>query len=262
MKRNVIYILLFTQLIINAQSVQTTNPVRFLALGDSYTIGQSVVEEDRWPVQLVAALEENGNTIEELKIIAQTGWRTDNLITAINNVQPDSNYNLVSLLIGVNNQYQVREFSQYETEFEQLLSKAVALAGGKKESVFVVSIPDYGYTPFGESNQETISAEIDMYNLKGSEIADNYDIPFVNITPVSREGLDKPEYVAGDNLHPSEQMYTKWVDLILPLIRVTTSIDDYKPDDQVNVVSSVSNGVLHLNSALNLIDASVMSIVL
>ncbi|MGB3079290.1 MAG: GDSL-type esterase/lipase family protein [Saprospiraceae bacterium] len=203
------------------QKLQIQSPVRFLALGDSYTIGQSVSPTLRWPVQLSDSLIARGYALDTLKIIATTGWRTDNLINAIKNQHLEfQNYNLVSLLIGVNNQYQGRPFSQYVAEFPALLDSAIHYAGGDKSKVFIVSIPDYAYTPFGQqsSNPGQISAEIDQYNAFVKQIADNLQIAFFDITPISRLGLQHPNYVANDGLHPSGIQYTEWVKLILEYI--------------------------------------------
>ncbi|MBK9980835.1 MAG: T9SS type A sorting domain-containing protein [Saprospiraceae bacterium] len=203
------------------QRLQIQSPVRFLALGDSYTIGQSVSPTLRWPVQLSDSLIARGYALDTLKIIATTGWRTDNLINAIKNQHLEfQNYNLVSLLIGVNNQYQGRPFSQYVAEFPALLDSAIHYAGGDKSKVFIVSIPDYAYTPFGQqsSNPGQISAEIDQYNAFVKQIADNLQIAFFDITPISRLGLQHPNYVANDGLHPSGIQYTEWVKLILEYI--------------------------------------------
>jgi len=210
-----------------AQEFVVKSPLRFLALGDSYTIGQSVAEEDRWPNQLAAALQLQGVAIEEVKIIAQTGWRTDNLWSMIAGLDPDPSYNLVSLLIGVNNQYQGVDIELYPSEFRQLLEKAIDLCSGQKESVFVVSIPDYGYTPFGASTREQISLEIDQYNNINKQISEDLGVKYFNITDISRQALEKPEYIATDNLHPSGEMYAKWVELILKSVRIdrSTSIE-------------------------------------
>ncbi|MEP6793086.1 MAG: GDSL-type esterase/lipase family protein [Saprospiraceae bacterium] len=203
------------------QTLQIQSPVRFLALGDSYTIGQSVAPTLRWPVQLSDSLQARGIPTDTLRIIATTGWRTDNLINAIKNQHlENNNYNLVSLLIGVNNQYQGRPFSQYVAEFPALVDSAIRFAGGDKTKVFIVSIPDYAYTPFGQqsSNPGQISAEIDQYNTYAKQIADNLQIAFFDITPISRLGLQHPSYVANDGLHPSGIQYTEWVKLILEYI--------------------------------------------
>lgn len=221
-----------------AQQVKVESPVRFLALGDSYTIGQGVVEADRWPVQLVNRLQDQGISVEELKIIARTGWRTDDLLSAIAAENPAANYNLVSLLIGVNNQYQRKDISVYPVEFRQLLSKAIELCGGRKSGVFVLSIPDYGYTPFGASNQTTISAEIDEYNRINREIANEFGVAYFDITPISREALAKPGYLASDQLHPSGEMYARWVDLMFSgngIVISTTAVSGIRENREAEV---------------------------
>jgi lysophospholipase L1-like esterase len=218
-----------------SQDLKPTSPIRFLALGDSYTIGQSVPVQLRWPVQLLDSLEVRGFETDTLRIIATTGWRTDNLINAINNKNLEAeNYNLVSLLIGVNNQYQNRPFSQYVTEFPALLDSAIRYAGGDASRVFVVSIPDYAYTPFGQGQDPAeISMELDEYNAYNRSIAETYGITYFDITPISRQGLDIPSYVASDGLHPSGEQYTKWVELMLEYIdeqiTSTESIPAFQP---------------------------------
>ncbi|WP_017731862.1 SGNH/GDSL hydrolase family protein [Nafulsella turpanensis] len=195
---------------------ETENAVSYLALGDSYTIGESVAEAERFPVILANELEEAGVEVMGPKIIAQTGWTTGDLLAAIEAAElAGQEFDLVSLLIGVNNQYQGRSLEEYEAEFRLLLNKSIELAGGEKENVFVVSIPDYGYTPFGEARQETISEQIDSFNTINKEIAAEEGIRYFNITPISRQGLEQPALVADDGLHPSGAMYQLWIDLIL-----------------------------------------------
>ena len=189
--------------------------IRYLAIGDSYTIGERVATNERYPEQLVEALRKDNITIQSSRIIARTGWTTEDLSTAITDAQiNDSTYSMVSLLIGVNNQYRGRNVDTYIPEFEKLLQKAIQLAGGKKEKVFVVSIPDYAYTPFGNGNAQ-ISMGIDAYNKVNKDISDKYGVVYVNITPISREGLMDKELVAVDGLHPSGKQYKRWVDLML-----------------------------------------------
>ncbi|SNR23620.1 SGNH/GDSL hydrolase family protein [Flavobacterium sp. ov086] len=199
--------------------------INYLALGDSYTIGQSVCETCRYPEQLKASLKAiYPQTNFSLKVIAQTGWTTSDLISAINSVNPDSNYDLVSLLIGVNNQYQGRDFSIYEKEFPELVNKAITLAKGDKKNVIVLSIPDYAYTPFGTIQMQgqgaRISNEINQYNI----LAENYctinGIVFISITDITRNGLIKPSLVANDGLHPSAEAYTLFTERILPKVKV------------------------------------------
>jgi len=186
----------------------------FLALGDSYTIGESVPEEDRWPVQLAKKISENGLSVRTPRIIATTGWRTDQLKAAIESASGlGPKYDIVSLLIGVNNQYQGRSVESFAPEFEELLQMAIEQAGGDKEHVFVVSIPDYGKTPFGASREEQIARELDDYNRVSKEICEKYGVAYYNITPISREAKEQPELIASDNLHPSGEMYRRWVEL-------------------------------------------------
>lgn len=205
-----------------AQKLIVREEVKLLALGDSYTIGESVASSSRWPIQLVDSLQKRGVDCLQPKIIATTGWRTDNLKNAISRTKfkKDEQYNLVSLLIGVNNYYQGKSVESYAPEFEDLLKTALQLAGGDKSSVFVLSIPDYGYTPFGKEKQQKISEGIDAYNAVNKSISDKYGVKYYNITDISRRGLDEPDLVAADGLHPSEKMYSQWVQLILSDINV------------------------------------------
>jgi len=190
-------------------------PKKYLALGDSYTIGESVPANERWPVQLARTWSKNGNALADPTIIATTGWRTDNLKEAIEKANLKNEYDLVSLLIGVNNQYQGKSAEQYAIEFEDLLNIAIRLAKGKKENVFVVSIPDYGYTPYGKPNQTTITKELDHFNEINKRITEKAGVSYVNITDISRHGLEQPDLVAGDGLHPSGKMYSLWVERII-----------------------------------------------
>jgi lysophospholipase L1-like esterase len=218
--KKIIFILLLLPLFMSAQNLMIQEKVKFLALGDSYTIGQSVAISERWPVQLIDSLKKRGLTCYDPKIIATTGWRTDNLKSAIINANLSNDYNLVSLLIGVNNYYQGKTVESYAPEFEELLNMAIKLADNNKSHVFVVSIPDYGYTPFGQSNQETISKGIDAFNNVNKSIAEKYGITYFNITEISRRGLQEPSLVASDGLHPSGKMYTEWVELILSQAKI------------------------------------------
>lgn len=199
--------------------------VSYLALGDSYTIGQSVCETCRFPEQLKKNLGNlNSDIAYRLKIIAQTGWTTTNLISAINAQSLTSNYDLVTLLIGVNNQYQNIPFSIYESEFPELVNKAIALAKGDKSNVIVVSIPDYAFTPFGQqaSNPAKISTEIDNYNAFAKKYCLEKNIEFISITDITRQGLLNPKLVASDGLHPSELAYSYFVERILPKAVIVT----------------------------------------
>jgi lysophospholipase L1-like esterase len=191
--------------------------VKFLALGDSYTIGESVAIKERWPVQLAAAWRKKGIDCADPEIIATTGWRTDDLKQAIEKAKLKPEYTFVSLLIGVNNYYQGKSAESYAPEFEELLRTAITLAGGDKSRVFVVSIPDYGYTPFGKEKQQTISAGIDAFNAVNKSIAQKLGVKYIYITDISRKGLIEPDLVADDGLHPSGKMYRAWVERMLEL---------------------------------------------
>jgi lysophospholipase L1-like esterase len=197
---------------------EVVKEINYLALGDSYTIGQSVCETCRFPEQLRKKLEiSNTNNTYKSQIIATTGWTTANLISAINAINLAPKYDLVTLLIGVNNQYQNKAFSIYEKEFPELVTKAIVLAKGDKANVIVVSIPDYAFTPFGkQSNPSKISLEIDNYNAFAQKYCLEQNIEFITITDITRQGLINPLLVATDGLHPSELAYTQFVERILP----------------------------------------------
>ncbi len=194
-------------------------PLRFLALGDSYTIGESILEDERWPVQLVAGLRAQGRNIEDAQIIAQTGWTTDELAAAIVAANPQGPYDIVSLLIGVNNQYRGRSQTEYREQFVDLLNQAIAFADGEPTKVFVVSIPDWGVTPFAaRQDSEAIGAEIDAFNAINRAEAEKAGVVYIDITPISRRAPDEPELIADDGLHPSGKMYAEWVALMEPIV--------------------------------------------
>lgn len=196
---------------VNAQD----NAKTYLALGDSYTIGESVSESERWPVQLAARLVQRGIAMADPKIIARTGWRTDELKEAIENDQELADeYDLVSLLIGVNNQYQGRSVESFAPEFEDLVQTAIRLAGNNAKNVFVVSIPDYGKTPFGASKETQIERELNEYNKVSKEICRKYKVRYFNITFGSRRAKSDAELIAKDDLHPSGKMYKEWVEMV------------------------------------------------
>ncbi|MEO0897883.1 MAG: SGNH/GDSL hydrolase family protein [Bacteroidota bacterium] len=193
----------------------------YLALGDSYTIGESVPIVERWPVLLAEALnKDTAFAVGNPKIIARTGWTTDELQSAIAAQNPDNDYSIVSLLIGVNNQFRGYPFSQYETEFVELLDTAIEKARGRTDKVFVVSIPDYGVTPFGQSRDtDKIAKELDEYNAYAKGVCEQRGIPFIDITPISREAKDNADLVASDGLHPSGEMYRRWVEIMTTEIK-------------------------------------------
>lgn len=196
-----------------------TNGLSYLALGDSYTIGESVAENERWPVQLSKSLTKSGVEVASPQIIARTGWTTDELKAKIVSENITKTYDLVSLLIGVNNQYRGRSVEQFRTEFIDLLETALKFAGNKTERVFVVSIPDWGVTPFGGKGQnKTISGQIDLFNKVKKEETEKKGILYVDITPISRQAINNVSLIAEDGLHPSGIMYQQWVEKILPEI--------------------------------------------
>jgi lysophospholipase L1-like esterase len=192
--------------------------IRFLALGDSYTIGQSVEIDERWPVQLVKALKPDGYDTVELEIIARTGWTTSELAGGIEDEDPQGPYDLVGLLIGVNNQYRGQNPETYRIEFNELLQQAIGFAGNSKDRVIVVSIPDYSVTPFAARlDTAKIADEIDLFNAINKTETLEAEVEYVNVTPISRAAKYNPDLIASDGLHPSGLMYTQWVELIHPV---------------------------------------------
>jgi lysophospholipase L1-like esterase len=190
---------------------------RVLALGDSYTIGESVAVADRWPNQLARALPAKGIAVADPEIIAKTGWTTDELSSAIDAAKPRGPYALVTLLIGVNNQYRGRSAEQYRTEFAALLQRAIGFAGGDPKRVVVVSIPDWGVTPFAEGRDRAkIGAEIDRFNAFNAEVTKRAGARYADVTPVSRLAASDTTLVAPDGLHPSAKMYAQWAGVIAP----------------------------------------------
>ena len=195
---------------------------RFLALGDSYTIGEGVADSERWPVQLAAALRSEGIKLDAPEILARTGWTTDELAAAMEQHAFHPPYALVTLLIGVNNQYRGRDLQNYREQFRNLLQRAIELAGKRPQRVIVVSIPDWGATRFGhDSGRDVrqIGAAIDAYNAANAEIAATLNVHYANVTAASRNGGDSSDMLVGDGLHPSAAMYRRWVAAILPQAR-------------------------------------------
>lgn len=187
-------------------------PMRlYLALGDSYTIGQSVAIEERFPHQTAALLRTRGIGMHTPQYIAVTGWTTANLLQAIEQQNPQPEYDAVSLLIGVNNQYQRRDLQEYRVQFTQCLLKAIDLARKQRSRVFVLSIPDYGATPFAQGqDRNRIAAEIDQFNAINQRISDSLGVTWLEITQGSKEALQDRSLVASDGLHPSAKEYAKW----------------------------------------------------
>ncbi len=194
----------------------------YLALGDSYTIGEGLEESGRWPMQLARALREEGIPLADPRIIATTGWTTDELDDAITAAEPLGEFDLVSLLIGVNNQYRGRDLNEYRVQFAALLWRAVGFTGNRPDRVLVLSIPDWGVTPFAEqSGRDTgvISREIDAFNATAREACELRGIRYLDITGASRECGAEPAMLADDGLHPSAAMYAEWTRLALPVAR-------------------------------------------
>jgi lysophospholipase L1-like esterase len=194
--------------------------MRFLALGDSYTIGESVAASERWLMRLAARLRAEGLDLDEPLIIARTGWTTDELSSAIDQLKPAGVFELVSLLIGVNNQYRGRAAEEYRDEFSTLLKRAIGFADGRPQRVMVLSIPDWGVTPFAaDRDRIQIQIEIDAFNAINRAVALHLGAHYIDITPISRRAAADPALVAADGLHPSGKMYQLWVEQILPLAR-------------------------------------------
>ena len=196
--------------------------MQFLALGDSYTIGESVTPEERWPVQLRALLRAEGLDIGDPTLIATTGWTTDELSAGIDRANPQGAFDLVSLLIGVNNQYRGRGQDEYREQFAALLQRAIGFAGGNPARVLVLSIPDWGVTPFAarlERDPAAVAADIDAFNAINRAETERPGAHYVDVTPFSREAAHDPSLLADDGLHPSGRMYAEWARLALPAAR-------------------------------------------
>jgi len=196
-----------------------TNKVkRILALGDSYTIGQNVTEAERFPNQAITLLQNKGIKLQyPAEIIAVTGWTTANLLNGIQtaNPKPAPPYDAVTLLIGVNNQYQGRDTAEYRAEFIQCLNKAIFFSGNLPKKVFVLSIPDWGVTPFAAGqDRAAIALKIDQFNAINKRVCDEMNIAYVDITPSTRQAATDPTLVANDGLHPSGKEYAKWAALL------------------------------------------------
>ncbi len=190
----------------------------WLALGDSYTIGQSVSATDRYPSQTAALLRLSGINISEPDYIATSGWTSGNLQNAINTYNPSA-HTVVSLLIGVNDQYQLHDTTGYRLRFTQLLEKSIQLANGKKENVFVLSIPDYSVTPFASSyDTARIRREIALFNSINYSVASSYQCPYLDITASTRDAVANSIYLASDGLHLSAEEYKRWAQRLAPMM--------------------------------------------
>ena len=198
--------------------------IRFLALGDSYTIGESVSESERWPNQLAGLLQADGVSAQ-VTIIARTGWTTNELWEGIQAREINPPYELVSLLIGVNNQYRGYDINEYREQFIFLLNKSIEYAGGNLKRVIVLSIPDWGVTPFASGRDiEQIAKEIDAFNAVNRKESEKAGVHYVDVTPVSREAVSDPSLIAPDGLHPSGRMYSEWAKLAYPAALETLEV--------------------------------------
>ncbi|MBN1302535.1 MAG: SGNH/GDSL hydrolase family protein [Melioribacteraceae bacterium] len=196
--------------------VEIKKELKYLALGDSYTIGESVGKNEKYPVQLADSILSSGTDIK-LRIIARTGWTTDELSDAIKESKIEEKFDIVSLLIGVNNQYRGRDADEYRIQFMELLQTAIDFADGNTGRVLVLSIPDWGVTPFAEGRDKVkISSEIDLFNKINKEVSEESGVKYFYITDISR--IPDPELIAVDGLHPSGKMYAEWVNRIMPYV--------------------------------------------
>lgn len=194
--------------------------LRFLALGDSYTIGESVQESDRWPNQLARKLKRELPNLESPRIIARTGWTTGELFAGIADAAPSGNFELVSLLIGVNNQYRGLDLQEFATELDELIVLAIRLAGASPSRVIVLSIPDWSVTPFAaDRDRSALAAEIERFNQCLLEMTNRHRCIYIDITPASRQADQDTSLLAADGLHPSASMYKRWSDLVYPVAR-------------------------------------------
>ena len=194
--------------------------IKILALGDSYTIGEGVKQSERWPMQLASQLRKDNLKVDTPQIIAVTGWTTTDLMSAIEKSRLEEQYDLVTLLIGVNDQFQGYSEETYASGFKKLLVKAIELAGGRPNRVIAISIPDYSVTPFGKRfGPARIRAEVDKFNEINKGIATGNRVHYVNVTELSRRAADDPTLLESDCLHPSAKMYAEWVELTVPVAK-------------------------------------------
>lgn len=192
----------------------------YLALGDSYTIGESVSREDSFPYQLSSLLNSTGLKVKQPRVIAVTGWTSANLISGIEKANIAQKFDMVTLLIGVNNQYRNESLETYRQDFVYLLEKAIGYSDQGKSSVFVISIPDWGATPFGQQEKpKDISKQIDEFNAVNKQESLRAGVHYIDITPSSRQASNDQSLTARDGLHPSKKMYSEWVSRLLPLVK-------------------------------------------
>jgi lysophospholipase L1-like esterase len=192
------------------------NSFTYLALGDSYTIGESVPLYENFPSQVTQLLRIKGVDIHAPEILARTGWTTDELAAAMDVTKLRNNYDLVTLLIGVNNQYRSGDIANYEKEFDALVKRAISFAANNPANVVVLSIPDWGITPFAAGKEtNNIGKSIDAFNETNKRIATTHRVHYIDITPWTREAVSQPDLLAGDGLHPSGKEYRRWAEKIV-----------------------------------------------
>ena len=202
-------------------TVENNRPTySLLALGDSYTIGEGVEQAASWPYLLSERLESAESITLLPEVVARTGWTTSDLLNGIERQALATYYDVVSLLIGVNNQYRGLGLESYRSELLQLVEIAVALANNKRSSVVIVSIPDWGISPFEKDrDKEQVGREIDQYNHVNRSLAEEFGLRYVDVTGVSRTCSDRPLYFAADGLHPSGDQYELWIEPIVPVVK-------------------------------------------
>jgi lysophospholipase L1-like esterase len=192
----------------------------YLALGDSYTIGESVPANQNFPSQAIELIRKEGYNFINAIIVAKTGWTTDELEEGISKAELNTVYDFVSLLIGVNNQYRGKSLEEYANEFDELLKKAIGFAGNKATHVIVLSIPDWGVTPYAkERNRQKIASEIDAFNQVNKAISDRYKVNYVDITQLTREAANDLSLLTEDELHPSGKDYQRWAEKLVAIIQ-------------------------------------------
>jgi len=198
--------------------------LRFLALGDSYTIGESVASSERWPMQLAARVRGDGIDLSDPIILARTGWTTEDLLAGMDQAKLSDKFDLVMLLIGVNNQFQGRSEEEYRQQFSELLKRAVGLAGGEVGQVVVLSIPDWSVMPFGRNfDAKRMSGEIDRFNAICREETVGAGAGYVDVTATSRGATTRPELIAGDGLHPSGEQYGEWATAAMGVVKTAVA---------------------------------------
>jgi lysophospholipase L1-like esterase len=213
------YFSFFITLFFMSTAFTQTKALKYLALGDSYTIGESVPLEKNFPHQVVALLRKEKVNIDDPAIVAKTGWTTDELQEQLSRVRLAVPFDFVTLLIGVNNQYRGRTAKEYAQQFEELLQQAIGYAGDKTNHVIVLSIPDWGVTPFAKDrNRNEIAKEIDAFNAINEKISKKYKVHYINITAFTREAATDKTLVAEDGLHPSAKDYVRWANLVAELM--------------------------------------------